>query len=304
MPARIAQPAPRLRHGCSWTTLTILLATALGVTGCTSGHNPAISASAPTAASTSSSLTSPKPTASALKRVTASHAVASPRTSPATPVSSVLARSSASPARPAPKHSGAGAVVAIPPSLAHPPPAQQPVPLTAASEQVGVVDVTSTLPLQNEIAAGTGMVLTSGGAILTNNHVIRGATSVTVTVVATGTVYQATVVGADPSDDIAVLQVVGAPRLAVARFGDSTTVHVGNAVVGVGNAGGVGGAPSAAPGVVTALHQAITATDANGGNPETLTDMIASNAQIQPGDSGGPLVNGAGQVIGVDTPAS
>ena len=71
-----------------------------------------------------------------------------------------------------------------------------------------------------------------------------------------------------------------------------------------GNAGGVGGTPSEAHGTVTALHQAITASDAGGANPEHLTGLIQTNAPIQPGDSGGPLVNGFGQVIGIDAAAS
>jgi S1-C subfamily serine protease len=78
-------------------------------------------------------------------------------------------------------------------------------------------------------------------------------------------------------------------------------VALNDAVVGVGNAGGVGGAPSYAAGKVTGLNQEITATDASGANPEQLTGLIQTDANIQPGDSGGPLVNSAGQVIGVDT---
>jgi S1-C subfamily serine protease len=157
------------------------------------------------------------------------------------------------------------------------------------------------LGFQDEIAEGTGMILTSGGEILTNNHVIEDATSITVTIITTGTTYPATVVGTDQTADVAVLQLSSASGLSVATFGDSTTVGVSDAVVGVGNAGGVGGAATAAPGIVLALNQSITATIEGGGTPEHLSGLIASNAQIQPGDSGGPLFNQVGLIVGLDT---
>jgi S1-C subfamily serine protease len=168
----------------------------------------------------------------------------------------------------------------------------------------GLVDVTSTLGYQDATAKGTGIVLTSNGEILTNNHVINGATSVSVTDIGNGKTYKATVVGYDESQDIAVLQLSGASGLTTAATGDSSTVKVGDSVVGLGNAGGVGGTPSVAAGTVTALDQSITASDEGSGTSEQLTGLIESNADIQAGDSGGPLVNAYGQVIGVDTAAS
>lgn len=170
----------------------------------------------------------------------------------------------------------------------------------------GLVDVTSTLGYAGagSEAKGTGIVLTSNGEVLTNNHVISGATSVSVTDIGNGKTYKATVVGYDESADIAVLQLSGASGLTTATTGDSSTVHVGDRVVGLGNAGGVGGAPSAAAGAVTALNQSITASDEASGSSEQLTGLIQTNAAIQAGDSGGPLVNSHGQVIGVDTAAS
>ena len=168
----------------------------------------------------------------------------------------------------------------------------------------GLVDVTSTLGYQQATAKGTGIVLTAGGEILTNNHVINGATSVSVTDIGNGKTYKATVVGYDDSKDVAVLQLTGASGLTVATLGDSSTVGVGNSVVALGNAEGLGGTPSVATGSVTALDQSITASDESSGTSEQLTGLIETNAGIEPGDSGGPLVNTHGQVVGMDTAAS
>jgi S1-C subfamily serine protease len=168
----------------------------------------------------------------------------------------------------------------------------------------GLVDVTSTLGYQQATAKGTGIVLTSNGEVLTNNHVINGATSVSVTDIGNGKTYKATVVGYDESHDVAVLQLSGASGLTTATTGDSSTVQVGDSVVALGNAGGLGGTPSVAAGSVTALDQSITASDESSGSSEQLSGLIETNANIQAGDSGGPLVNSHGQVIGMDTAAS
>ena len=168
----------------------------------------------------------------------------------------------------------------------------------------GLVDIVSTLGDQNAEAAGTGMVVTSSGEVLTNNHVIDGATSIKATDIGNGRTYTAKVVGYDKSDDVAVLQLQGASGLTTVSFGDSSRVHVGQSVTALGNAGGKGGTPSVATGTVTGLNQSITASDEGSGSSENLTGMIETNANIQPGDSGGPLVNRAGQVIGIDTAAS
>jgi S1-C subfamily serine protease len=174
----------------------------------------------------------------------------------------------------------------------------------ASKTDPALVDVTSTLGYQQATAKGTGIVMSSNGLILTNNHVINGATSVTVTDIGNGKTYTATVVGYDESHDIAVLRASGASGLTVANFGNSSAVSVGNAVVALGNAEGLDGTPSVAPGTVVALNQSITASDEGSGTSEQLSGLIQSNAGIQPGDSGGPLVNDHGQIIGVDTAAS
>lgn len=168
----------------------------------------------------------------------------------------------------------------------------------------GLVDINTVLGYANAQAAGTGIVLTSNGEILTNNHVVEGATSIKVTDIGNGQTYTATVVGYDRTQDIAVLQLQGASGLKTETLGDSSKVATGDAVVGIGNAGGAGGTPSAAAGTVTALNQSITASDGSNGASEKLNNLIQTDANIQSGDSGGSLVNSAGQVIGVDTAAS
>jgi S1-C subfamily serine protease len=168
----------------------------------------------------------------------------------------------------------------------------------------GLADVVSTDGYQQATAAGTGIVLTSTGEVLTNNHVIEGATSIDVTDIGNGQKYTATAVGYDATADVAVLQLQGASSLTTPSLGDSATVQAGDRVVALGNAGGKGGAPSVVSGTVTALDQSITASDELSGVSEQLTRLIQNSARIKPGDSGGPLVNSRGQVIGVDTAAS
>jgi S1-C subfamily serine protease len=168
----------------------------------------------------------------------------------------------------------------------------------------GLVDVNSTFSYQSAEGAGTGIVLTSTGEILTNNHVIDGATSISVTDLGNGKTYTATVVGYDNSQDIAVLQLQGATGLTTADIGNSSSAAVGQAVVGIGNAGGTGGTPSTAGGSLTALNQSITASNDLDGTNEQLSGLLETNADIQAGDSGGPLVNTSGQVLGIDTAGS
>ena len=166
-----------------------------------------------------------------------------------------------------------------------------------------VVDIVSRLGNQGAAAAGTGIVLTSDGTILTNNHVIDGATAIRVTDVGNGQTYSATVKGYDASKDIAVLKLKNASGLATAAIGDSSSVQFGDKVVAVGNAGGRGGLPSVATGKVTGLASSITAFNEGDGTSERLTGVLQTNANIQPGDSGGPLLDRSGEVIGINTAA-
>jgi S1-C subfamily serine protease len=173
----------------------------------------------------------------------------------------------------------------------------------AAKVDPGVVDITVTLASGQGTAQGTGMVITSNGEVLTNNHVIDGAGSIKVQVAGTGPTYTAKVIGYDTTDDIALLQIQGVSNLKTVTIGDPSQLAAGQQVVAIGNALGRGGTPQTATGTVTATGQTITASDGNG-NTETLTGLIQVNAAIQPGDSGGPLVDAGGNVIGMDTAAS
>jgi S1-C subfamily serine protease len=174
----------------------------------------------------------------------------------------------------------------------------------AARVDPGLVDVNTDIGLQDEGAAGTGLVLTPSGEILTNNHVIDGGTSITVTDIGNGQTYSATIIGDDITADVAVLQVEGAPPLTTVRLGTGSAVGVGTSVIAIGNAGGVGGTPSVTTGTVTALDQEIEATNDGNGLVETLTGLIQTDASLQPGDSGGPLVDNSGDVVGMDTAAA
>jgi len=172
-----------------------------------------------------------------------------------------------------------------------------------ADQSVGIVLIETQLGYESAAAAGTGMILSSDGLILTNNHVIDGSTAIRVTVASTGASYSAQVVGTDASDDIALLQLTDASGLNPAALDTSDAVALGDAVTGVGNVGGTG-VLSAAAGSVTGLDESITAQNADGSNAETLTGLIEVNADIQSGDSGGALLDADGEVIGINTAAS
>jgi S1-C subfamily serine protease len=206
-----------------------------------------------------------------------------------------------------------GLGLVTPPAHASPPvrgrfteaPAPPPDPLATVG-QVGpaIVDIDAQLGYQNAVGAGTGIVLDPNGEVLTNNHVIAGATDIKARDIGNGQSYDVDVVGYDRSHDIALLRLRGASGLPTANLGDSSQVAIGEPVVALGNAGGVGGTPSAVAGHVTALNQTVTASDALTGSSETLSGLIQMDAAIRPGDSGGPTVNAANQVIGMNTAAS
>jgi S1-C subfamily serine protease len=169
----------------------------------------------------------------------------------------------------------------------------------AAKVDPAIVDINTTLG--NGQAAGTGMIVSSTGEILTNNHVVTGSTSISVTLQGRSQTYSAHVVGVDVSQDVAVIQIdQNVSGLATVTFADSSSLRVGDAVVAIGNALGQGGAPHVETGQIIAIDQTITASE-GGGASETLNGLIQSDAVIYQGDSGGALVNGAGQVIGMIT---
>jgi S1-C subfamily serine protease len=174
----------------------------------------------------------------------------------------------------------------------------------AAKVNDALVDINVQSTYQGSAGAGTGIVISSDGTVVTNNHVIDGATKITATDVGNGKTYDVKVLGYDPSHDIAVLKLQNASGLATAKLGDSSQLSVGDAVVGVGNAGGAGGTPSSAGGSIGALNQTITAADDFDGTSEQLSGLIQVNANIQPGDSGGALVDTDGNVIGMNAAGS
>jgi S1-C subfamily serine protease len=168
----------------------------------------------------------------------------------------------------------------------------------------GLVDIDTALNYQSAVGAGTGIVLDPNGDVLTNNHVIEGATGITATSLANGRTYPVDVIGYDRANDIALVRLRGASDLPVASLGTSSAISVGDPIAAIGNAGGGGGAPSFSPGNITQLGASVRASDESGGGSRELTDLIRVAADVRPGDSGGPLVNAAGQVIGVNVAAT
>ena len=175
----------------------------------------------------------------------------------------------------------------------------------ASKVDPGLVDITTSYASSSGSAEGTGMILTSNGLVLTNNHVVEDAASLSVRDVATNTTYVGTVVGYDVNQDVALIQLANASGLTTIKTANSDNVTSGEQIVGIGNAGGVGGTPSYVAGSVVALNQGITAGDeTNPAGSENLSGLIEVNAAIEPGDSGGPLVNDKGKVVGMDTAGS
>ena len=171
-----------------------------------------------------------------------------------------------------------------------------------ADQSAGVVLIDTVLPYQSAQAAGTGMVLTAAGQVLTNYHVVEGTGTITVTVATTGQSYPATVVGSDPSNDVALLQLTGASGLTTVKA-DDDVAKVGDAVTAVGNAGGTGSLTAAA-GTISSLSASVTAASEGSAGSETLSALVETTADVVSGDSGGPLFDAEGEVVGIDTAAS
>jgi S1-C subfamily serine protease len=149
-------------------------------------------------------------------------------------------------------------------------------------------------------AAGSGMIITPNGEILTNNHVVAGATTVTVTLFGQTRALAAHVVGTDPSEDLALVQIDHASGLPVVDFGDSSRTRVGDSVLAIGNALALAGGPSVTEGIVSAENRSLSAQN-DSGQLENLTGLLQTDAAINPGNSGGPLVNAQAQVVGMNT---
>ena len=152
-------------------------------------------------------------------------------------------------------------------------------------------------------AAGTGMIVSPDGYILTNKHVVDGANKVNV-ILDDGTEYEnAKVVGTDPINDVAFIKINDVSNLPAVTLGDSKTMNVGQQVIAIGNALGQF-QNTVTEGIVSGLNRSITASDSSGAAYERLTDLIQTDAAINSGNSGGPLVNAAGQVIGLNVATS
>jgi putative serine protease PepD len=166
----------------------------------------------------------------------------------------------------------------------------------AASALPSVVQVNVTAAQGSGI--GSGVVLSADGRILTNNHVISGAQQISV-VTNDGKEYAATVVGADPNSDLAVLKLTGASGLTPATFADSSSVKVGDQVVAIGSPEGLQG--TVTTGIVSALDRTVNIAGETRRSAGTSYQAIQTDASINPGNSGGPLLNSAGQVIGINS---
>jgi len=149
-------------------------------------------------------------------------------------------------------------------------------------------------------AAGTGMILTPQGEVLTNDHVVAGATTVTVTLFGQTKVLTAHVVGTDPGNDLALVQIDSASNLPTVTLGNSSQSQVGDSVLAIGNALALAGGPSVTQGIVSAINRSLSAQN-DSGQTETLTGLLQTDAAINPGNSGGPLVNAQAKVIGMNT---
>jgi S1-C subfamily serine protease len=149
--------------------------------------------------------------------------------------------------------------------------------------------------------AGTGMIITASGEVLTNSHVVAGATVLTVTVFGQTRARPAHVVGTEPAQDLALVQIDDASGLPSVQLGDSGAVQVGDDVLAIGNALALAGGPTVTEGIVSAVGRSLSARNEVTGRIETLTGLIQTDAAINPGNSGGPLVDSLARVVGMNT---
>jgi S1-C subfamily serine protease len=151
--------------------------------------------------------------------------------------------------------------------------------------------------LERVRGAGTGMILTADGEVLTNNHVVEGASSITVTLTGEKEARPADLVRRDAAADVAIVKIRDAKSLPTVRLGDSDKLLVGDDVLAIGNALDLSGGPSVTAGIVSAVHRTLEGDQIN----QRFSDLIQTDAAINAGNSGGPLVNSDGQVVGMNT---
>ncbi|MBA3653058.1 MAG: trypsin-like peptidase domain-containing protein [Actinobacteria bacterium] len=151
--------------------------------------------------------------------------------------------------------------------------------------------------VQRVRGAGTGMILSAGGDVLTNSHVVEGATTITVSLQGEKDPRPADLVSRDATTDIAVIRIRDAHDLPSVKLGDSDKLVVGDDVLAIGNALDLVGGPTVTRGIVSALNRTL----GDDGSGERFTQLIQTDAAINNGNSGGPLVNTAGEVVGMNT---
>ena len=217
-------------------------------------------------------------------------------------------RSSSSPA-PSPP-AAAGPQPSPPPAATSPTPAPPTPQATPGSPPAPAVDVAAiaaaadpvvvglTITRADGTLAGTGIVLNPSGAVVTNDHVIEHALTITARVGSTGATYSGPVVGDNDTVDVALIQLQGASGLQAPKIGDAASLSVGDPVVAIGRAPGQGAPPAAVTATVTALNQTIPAIDPDAPS-KTLSGVIQLSAPLPPAASGGPLLNARGEIVGV-----
>jgi S1-C subfamily serine protease len=162
--------------------------------------------------------------------------------------------------------------------------------------EASVVTIETNVSAQGGVfsGAGSGIVLSADGLIMTNAHVIAQSDAITVRLY-DGAEHDATLVGSEPASDIAIIRIDGADDLSPAQLGESEALLVGEPVIAIGNALNLGGEPSVTTGIVSAVNRSIDSPDGR------LSDLIQTDAAINPGNSGGPLVDSSGSVVGMNT---
>lgn len=191
-------------------------------------------------------------------------------------------------------------------ALTNRPPAIQAIAAKILPSVVAITATSQSSPSSQESTSasvtfkGTGVVVSRDGEVLTNDHVVNDATSISVTVNGSSRSFSASLIAASVDHDLALIKITGASNLTPATFGNSAKTVVGDNVLAVGYALGLPGGPTVTEGIISATER--TATPASpSGQTVGLADMLQTDAAISSGDSGGPLVNAAGQVIGIDT---
>lgn len=149
-------------------------------------------------------------------------------------------------------------------------------------------------------SAGTGIIVSENGYILTNKHVVEGSSDISVVTNDGNSYDNVEIIATDPLSDIAILKISNAKGLKAAELGDSKVLNIGQQVIAIGNAlGEYDGTVTS--GIISGVGRTVNASSDDGTTKETLTDMIQTDAAINSGNSGGPLVNAQGQVVGVNT---